>query len=193
MYGREPSRTRNCKAIVTWLRIALVCVVFVSCGADSGHPSPSAATIVEPATASVRLTADDERCARRTFDALIAAVNASDERRLSSLVGGSFQWLGVTSTRSFEVAGSYEVKGAIDVLLAIVRSGETWTLKRLDVNGRGWHGGVDFGIEIWRAGPDLPRPYVEAAGKGVLDCPAERVMLFGLGYGRVPRGVDSRS
>jgi hypothetical protein len=178
---------------VRCLRIALAVVALVSCGADSGNPSPSASTIAQPIAASVRVTADDERCARRTFDALIAAVNSSDEGRLSSLVGGSFQWLGVTSTRNFDVAGSYELKGAIEVLLAIGRSGETWTLKRLEVNGRGWHGGVDFGIEIRRAGPDLPRPYVEAAGKGVLDCPAERVMLFGLGYGRVPRSADQRS
>jgi hypothetical protein len=177
---------------VRCLRIALAVVVLASCGADSGHPSPSASTFAQPTAASVRLTADDEHCARRTFDALITAVNASDEQRLSSLLRGSFQWLGVTSARNLEVSGSYEVKGAIDSLLEIGRSGETWTLKRLDVNGRGWHGGGDFGIEIRRAGPDLPKPYVEAAGKGVLDCPAERVMLFGLGYGRVPRSADQR-
>jgi hypothetical protein len=175
------------------LRIALAVVVLASCGADSGHPSPSASTFAQPTAASVRLTADDELCARRTFDALITAVNASDEQRLSSLLRGSFQWLGVTSARNLEVSGSYEVKGAIDSLLEIGRSGETWTLKRLHVNGRGWHGGVDFGIEIRRAGPDLAKPYVEAAGNGVLDCPAVRGRLFGLGYGRVPRSADQRS
>ena len=143
--------------------------------------------MAEPIAASVRLTADDERCARETFDRLIAAVNASDEARLASLLGGSFQWLGVTG------AASYEVRGAVDALLAVGRSGERWGLKQLDVNGRGWHGGVDFGVEIRRSGPGLPMPFTESAGKGVLDCPAGRVMLFGLGEGRVPRGVDSRS
>jgi hypothetical protein len=134
----------------------------------------------------------DEQCARRTFDRLIAAVNAADEGGLSSLVGSS-QWIGVMSADNLQVKGSDEVKGAIEALLTIGRSGEIWTLKHLDVNGRGWHGGVDFGIEIRRTGPDLPRPYLEAAGKGVLDCPAERVLLFGLGYGRVPRAADPRS
>ncbi len=89
--------------------------------------------------------------------------------------------------------GELEVRGAVETLLAVGRSGERWTLKQLDVNGRGWHGGVDFGVEIRRSGPSVPTPFVESAGKGVLDCPSQRVMLFGLGYGRVPRGVDSRS
>ena len=170
-----------------WLRIALVSAVLVSCSADSFDPSPSATTVAQPSAASVRLTADDERCARRTFDALIAAVNASDEPQLASLFGGSFQWLGVTG------AASYEVRGAVEALLTAGRSGERWTLQRLDVNGRGWHGGVDFGVEIRRSGPGLPKPFLASAGKGVLDCPAGRVMLFGLGSGRVPRGWDSRS
>jgi hypothetical protein len=114
-------------------------------------------------------------------------VNAADEGRLSTLIGGSFQWLGVTG------AASYEVRGAVAALVAVGRSGESWTLRRLDVNGRGWHGGVDFGVEIRRSGPDLPKPFVESAGKGVLECPGQRLMLFGLGDGRVPRGVDPRS
>ena len=170
-----------------WLRIALVSAVLFSCSADSAHPTPSVSSVPEPIATNVRLTADDERCARQTFDGLIAAVNTSDEARLASLFGGSFQWLGVTG------AASYEVRGAVDALLAVGRSGERWALKQLDVNGRGWHGGVDFGVEIRRSGPGVPTPFMESAGKGVLDCPAGRVMLFGLGVGRVPRGADPRS
>jgi len=178
---------------VTRLRIALAAAVLISCGVDASHPSPFASTTAQPTATSVRVTADDDLCARQTFERLIAAVNAADETRLATLFGGSFQWLGVMGAPSNEIAGSYEIRGALDALVAVGRSGETWTLKRLDVNGRGWHGGVDFGVEIRRSGPRLPKPFIESAGKGVLDCPAERVMLFGLGYGRVPRGADPRS
>jgi hypothetical protein len=122
-----------------------------------------------------RIAADDERCARRTFETLIAAVNAVDEARLASLFGRSFQWLAVKG------AATYEVPRAVERLLTVGRSGEHWELQRLDVNGRGSHGGVDFGVVIRRSGPAVPDPFRDAAGKGVLDCPAERVMLFGLG------------
>jgi hypothetical protein len=122
-----------------------------------------------------RIAAEDEQCARRTFETLIAAVNAADEARLASLFGRSFQWLAVKG------AATYEVPTAIERLLAVRRAGEQWELKRLDVNGRGSHGGVDFGVVIRRSGPNVPDPFRDAAGKGVLDCPAERVMLFGLG------------
>jgi len=161
---------------VTRLRIALAAAVLISCGVDASHPSPSASTTAQPTATSVRLTADDDLCARQTFERLIAAVNAADETRLK--------------TTMLDPAPR---KDALDALVAVGRSGETWTLKHLDVNGRGWHGGVDFGVEIRRSGPRLPTPFIESAGKGVLDCPAERVMLFGLGYGRVPRGADPRS
>src|SRR5439155_23449856 len=117
VYGREPSRTRNCSAIVTGLRFALAAAILISCGVDMRRSSPSASTSAQPSAPSVRLTADDDLCARRTFDALIAAVNASDEARLASLFGGSFQWLGVTG------AASYEVRGAVEALAVIGRSG----------------------------------------------------------------------
>lgn len=102
-------------------------------------------------------------------------MNAVDEARLASLFGRSFQWLAVKGTTT------YEVPGAVERLLAVGRSGEHWELQRLDVNGRGHHGGVDFGVLIRRSGPAVPDPSRDAAGKGVLDCPAERVMLLGLG------------
>ena len=102
-------------------------------------------------------------------------MNAADEARLASLFGRSFQWLAVKGS------ATYEVPAAIERLLAVGRAGEQWELKRLDVNGRGSQGGVDFGVVIRRSGPHVPDPFRDAAGKGVLDCPAERVMLFGLG------------
>lgn len=122
-----------------------------------------------------RIAADDERCARRTFETLIAAVNDADAGRLNSLFGQSFRWLTVKG------AATYEIKNAVERLLAVGRSGEHWELTRLDVNGRGSHGGVDFGVVIRRSGPGVPDPFRDAAGKGVLDCPAKRVILFGLG------------
>jgi hypothetical protein len=138
---------------------------------------PAATNAGAPATTadSSRIAADDERCAQQTFETLVAAVNAMDEARLASLFGRSFQWLAVKG------AATYEVPAAVERLLAVGRSGEHWELKRLDVNGRGSHGGVDFGVVIRRTGTGVPDPFRDAAGKGVLDCPAERVMLFGLG------------
>ena len=158
-----------------WLGLLLTAAL-LACSAEQA-PLTAATNARAPAVTgdSTRIAAEDEGCAQRTFETLVAAVNAMDEARLASLFGRSFQWLAVKG------AATYEVPVAVERLLAVGRSGEQWELKRLEVNGRGSHGGVDFGVVIRRSGPGVPDPFRDAAGKGVLDCPAERVMLFGLG------------
>jgi hypothetical protein len=149
----------------------------VGCNAETapatGVAVPNAAA---PTPDASRLAADDELCSRRTFETLIVAVNASDEARLASLFGGSFLWL------TLKGSTSYESRVAVHRLLAVGRSGERWSLTHLDVNGRGsYYEGVNYGVVIRRSGPGVKDPQVDSAGKGVLDCPGGRVRIFGLG------------
>jgi hypothetical protein len=157
------------------LRIALAAVVLVSCGADSDHPSPSASTVAQPSAASVRLTADDERCARDTFGTFITAVNKGNRSLLTPLLSGAFMWV------TFPGSTTHDARDAVERLLMVSASGEQWDLRHLDVNGRGWHGGIDFGVVIRRTGTSAPTPHRDFAGKGVIDCPAGKIQLFGLG------------
>jgi hypothetical protein len=188
VYGREPSRTRECIGYVSGLGILLVGAAMLAC-TPAASPSPPSARAESAASneatqllpgvtvvVAVGLTADDERCARSIFDVLINAVNKSNEQLLSPLFSGSFQWLaGIGGTTT------YESREAVSRLLAVARKGERWELLRLELNGRGGHGGIDFGVQIRRYGPSVPEPYRDSAGKGVLDCPEGRIRLFGLG------------
>ena len=153
----------------------LAVVILVSCGADSGHPSPSASTTAQPSTASVRLAADDERCARDTFGTFITAVNKGDRSLLTPLLGGAFMWV------TLQGSTTYDARDAVERLLSVSASGQQWELRRLDINGRGWHGGIDFGVVIRRTGPTLPTPHRDSGGKGIIDCPGGKFRLFGLG------------
>jgi len=160
---------------VRCLRIALAVVVLASCRADSGHPYPSASTFAQPGATSIRLIADDERCARDTFGTFITAVNNGDRSLLTPLLNGAFVWV------TFQGSTTYDADDAIERLLTVSASGQQWELRELDINGRGWHGGIDFGVVIRLTGPDLPSPIRDAAGKGVIDCPRGKIQLFGLG------------
>ncbi|MGH2492236.1 MAG: hypothetical protein ACRDF9_12070 [Candidatus Limnocylindria bacterium] len=127
----------------------------------------------------------DRRCAEATLGLLVAAVNDGDDARLSQLMGTSI-W------GSLSISGPtlWKPEEAVAALLELNRSGERWTLMRLDFNGRGWDGGVHFGLVVRRAGPDLPPPYVESTGKGVLDCPEGRLRILGIGSALAPRGTE---
>ena len=148
-------------------------VALAACQADT----PVRATPAAPtARVDLLVSGDDDRCARSTFDSLIDALNRADQARLAYLVGGSFVSLTVQGSTT------YESRVAVDRLLTVGRSGERWSLTRLDVNGRdSYFNGVHYGVVIRRSGPDVKDPYVDSAGKGVLDCPAGRVLIFGLG------------
>jgi hypothetical protein len=58
-------------------------------------------------------------------------------------------------------------------------TGERWRLVKIDAGASpGWHGGVDFAMEIERTWPDRSRVSI---GKGALDCDARKIFVFGLG------------
>ena len=58
-------------------------------------------------------------------------------------------------------------------------AGERWRLVNVDAGvSPGWHGGVDFAMEIERAWPDRS---LVSIGKGALDCDARKIFVFGLG------------
>jgi hypothetical protein len=58
-------------------------------------------------------------------------------------------------------------------------AGERWRLVSVEAGeSPGWHGGVDFAMEIERAWPDRS---VMSPGKGALDCDARKIFVFGLG------------
>ncbi|HYK97586.1 MAG TPA: hypothetical protein VEU77_04260, partial [Candidatus Acidoferrales bacterium] len=67
---------------------------------------------------------------------------------------------------------------AVARLLARGRAGERWSLVALDVTGRGGIGGVNFGVRLQRSGPGLPQPFKLSEGKGALDCPDGRFLIF---------------
>lgn len=152
---------------------SLVCAALLSCTVG---PTPTPVETSGTALASspsARVSDDDERCSRATFAHLLASVNAADEAGLRDLL----RYASVTLPDRV----NYSTDGAVTELLARSRAGERWTLVTLDINGRGWHGGIDFGVVIRRTAPDLGRSSIDAPGKGVLDCPDARFRLFGLG------------
>ena len=115
----------------------------------------------------------DRACAEKTIATLFDAVNTANEAALKD----------VLRSASVGVSGPAFIgpDEAVATLLARGRAGERWTLVALDVNGRGWHGGIDFGLRMRRTGPSLPSPSSISSGKGVLDCPAGRVTIFFVG------------
>jgi len=155
------------------LRYVLLASLVLGCTADRASPAIATASPVETGVNPV--SAQDNACARKTVDRLIAAMNRADEPELGDLLRSSaFNW--AASGRTTTTPGD-----AVTLLMTRSRQGERWVLRSLDVNGRGWHGGIDFGLQLRRSAPDLAAPYVESAGKGVLDCPEQRFRILGLG------------
>jgi hypothetical protein len=110
----------------------------------------------------------DRVCVEDAVRALFAAMNVADEVGLRRLLGSASFGIG-------EGAVMYPEEG-IARLVARSRAGERWSLLRLDVNGRGGAGGVNFGLRMQRAGPGIPIADVD--GKGALDCPGEKFLVF---------------
>jgi hypothetical protein len=102
-------------------------------------------------------------------------VNKGNRTLLTPLLGGAFMWVSVQGSTT------YDARDAVERLLAVSASGQQWELRQLDLNGRGWHGGIDFGVVIRRTGAGVPAPHRDSAGKGVIDCPGGTILLFGLG------------
>ncbi len=152
------------------IRVMLTTTLLVACAVAT---NPVATPIRSAATPVASTSRADFDCAFRTFDDLIDSFNRADQTRLAALLGSA----------AFGLSGqSYSVPSdAVAALVARNRAGERWTLLSFDVNGRGWHGGIDFGWRLRRSAPDLPGESVDYAGKGVLDCPEERFRILFIG------------
>lgn len=127
----------------------------------------------------------DERCVRDAFVTFMTAVNKGNRSLLTSTLSGSFMWL------TLESSTTYDRADAVERLLRLSRVGQMWELRNIDVNGRGWHGGIDFGVVVRRTGGDVPSPHRDAIGKGVIEpCPNGTLRLFGMGIDLAPRGTE---
>lgn len=118
---------------------------------------------------------NDERCARDTFVTFMTAVNKGNRSLLTPMLGDSFMWL------TIEGSTTSDRRDAVERLLGLSQGGQQWELRQLEVNGRGAHGGIDFGVVIRRTALGATLQYRDAAGKGVIDCPDGRIRFFGLG------------
>ena len=150
--------------------VAVAAVALSACATSAIPPSPPTATLAQVE----RALALDERCARATVAGLIGAMNANDERSLGELLAAASVTL--PGRPSYPTANE-----AVAVLLQRSRLGERWSLTRLDVNGRGWDGGVHFGVYLRRDAPDLGSR--QSAGKGVILCPEGRFAILGISDG----------
>jgi hypothetical protein len=149
--------------------------LFIGACASPVGASTSPATMTASGVADALRSVDpaDRACADKTITTFFDAVNLANEAVLKDVLRSAS--VGVSGPA---FAGPDE---AVAALLARSRAGERWALVTLDVNGRGWHGGIDFGLRMRRSGPGLPSPSSIASAKGVLDCPAGRVTLFYVG------------
>ena len=88
---------------------------------------------------------------------------------------GTFQWFYTPGTPAYGPSISQ-----LPQYFATWRAaGERWRIVNVNAGASpGWHGGVDFVMEIERAWPDRS---VVSLGKGALDCDARTIFVFGLG------------
>ncbi|TMB62152.1 MAG: hypothetical protein E6I57_03425 [Chloroflexi bacterium] len=101
------------------------------------------------------------------MNSLIRAMNEADEARLKLLLGSASVGIG-------EQAAMYPDE-TVARLVARARDGERWTLIRLDVNGRGGAGGVNFGVRLQRS---VSGRTIDSTGKGAVECPEEKFLIF---------------
>jgi hypothetical protein len=157
------------------LLAAALCLALIlgACNGAEGGGSATPAAVSPTAAPTANMTIADRDCAQGTIKALVDGLNAGDQTRLSGLLRASAVGLLGRTTQTPEESVAF--------LMERSRAGERWTLSGVQLNGRGWHGGIDFGLTLRRTAPDLPAPFVAAAGKGVIDCPAGRITLLYMG------------
>lgn len=156
-------------------------IVDARAGLPTTPPAPDAA----PGAMNATTSEVAERCARDALVTFMTAINKGNRTLLTPMAGGAFMWLALGGSTTYDRADAVERR------LSVSRIGEQWQLRQLDVNGRGWHGGIDFGVVVRRTGGDVPPPHRNAAGEGVIEpCPDGRVRLFGLGIDLAPRGTE---
>jgi hypothetical protein len=127
-----------------------------------------------------RSAAESTECARSVLGSFIDAFNRGDSAQLSSFFSPSrgvtpFKWFVTPETPAYGPGIAQ-----LPYYFATWRSaGERWRLMIVQASASpGWHGGVDFAMEIERTWPD--RSMVNG-GKGALDCDAGKIFVFSLG------------
>lgn len=160
-----------------FLTLAFALAACSSTEVPSLATSPSPSAFVAPIA---RSAAESTACARSVLTAFIDALNRGDSVELMTYFSttrgrGTFQW--------FYTPGTPAYGPSISQLPAYFSrwhaAGERWRL--VDVNASaspGWHGGIDFAMEVERAW--LDRSMV-SLGKGALDCDERTIFVFGLG------------
>jgi hypothetical protein len=139
-------------------------------------PSPTSSAFVVPVA---RSAAESTECARSLLTSFIDAFNRGDSARLETFFSttrgrGTFEWFYTPGTP----AGS-SISQLSDYFSAWHAAGERWRLVNVSAGASpGWHGGVDFTMEIERAWPDRS---TVGLGKGALDCDARTIFVFLLG------------
>jgi hypothetical protein len=140
-------------------------------------PSPIPSTFVAPVA---RSAAESTACARSLLTSFIDAFNRGDSAQLETFFSTTqgaqtFQWFVTPGTPAYGPRMSQ-----LPQYFATWRAaGERWRLVNVDAGASpGWHGGVDFAMEIERAWPDRS---LVSIGKGALDCDARTIFVFGLG------------
>ena len=151
--------------------IVFAALVLVLVGCSATNAAPPTVTASRPGDeTTLHVEPADRACAVQTMNALIEAMDSSDETRLRDLLRSASIGVGEPPATS--------PNEAVARLVARGHGGERWALASLDVNGRGGAGGVNFGVRMRRSGPGLPQPYKESEGKGAFDCPDGRVLIF---------------
>jgi hypothetical protein len=140
-------------------------------------PSPTPSAFVAPVA---RSAAESTACARSLLSSFVDAFNRGDSAQLETFFSTTqgamtFKWFVTPETPAYGPGMSQLPQ----YFAAWRAAGERWRLVDVDAGASpGWHGGVDFAMEIERAWPDRS---LVSIGKGALDCDARKIFVFGLG------------
>lgn len=159
------------------MALTLVLAACTSTALPTSSPVLTAAAY-KPAVA--RSAAESTECVRVVLNSFINAFNRGDAAELATFFSrtegaSTFKWFVTPETPAYGPG----ISQLPDYFATWRAAGERWRLVTVDASASpGWHGGVDFGVEIERAWPDRS---VVHPGKGALDCDAHKIFVFALG------------
>ena len=157
--------------------LVLVLAACTSAAVPTVSVSPTASVATAPVTRSAK---ESTECARSVLNAFIEAFNRGDSAQQSTFFSTTqgaptFKWFVTPETPAYGPG----VSQLPDYFATWRNAGERWRLMNVEAGASpGWHGGVDFAMEIERTWPD--RSMING-GKGALDCDARKIFVFSLG------------
>jgi hypothetical protein len=160
--------------------LALSLFLLSGCTSATAPLPPPSPTLSPLATRVQRSASESTECARSVLSSFIDAFNRGDSAQLATFFSTArgattFKWFVTPETPAYGPG----VLQLPDYFARWRVSGERWRLVGVDAGASpGWHGGVDFAMEIERTWPD--RSMVNG-GKGALDCDARTIFVFALG------------